>query len=132
MPLYDYSCSRCGRIYELLFKIADRPHAVNCHVCGGFALRRIAVSGVHCANDDAPWVRTVVDVVDKKSQNPATREFIKNPTRSNLDRHLKANGLRHADKGEKFGKVGPAFDVDRHTEKLVKYRREKNAIRING
>lgn len=132
MPLYDYECEHCHNLHERFYKLDNRPKAIPCHRCGQPAWRNISVPGVNCSNDDAPWVRTVVDVVDKKSQNPATREFIKNPTRSNLDRHLKANGLRHADKGEKFGKVGPAFDVDRHTEKLVKYRREKNAIRING
>lgn len=132
MPLYEYICDECGGRQERFCSMSERHEYLKCVACRGTARRTISVSGVHCANDDAPWVRTVVDVVDKKSQNPATREFIKNPTRSNLDRHLKANGLRHADKGEKFGKVGPAFDVDRHTEKLVKYRREKNAIRING
>lgn len=132
MPIYDYQCPRCGATYEKVFKISDRPHAIGCSGCGGFALRIISASGVHCANDDAPWVRSVLEVVNKKSRNPETREFIKNPTRSNLERHLKSNGLRHADPGEKFGKIGPNFDVAKHTEKLIRYRREKNAIRVNG
>lgn len=132
MPLYDYQCTECGEIQERYCGlINDRPESLNCPQCTGVSKRIISASGVNCSNDDASWVRTVVDVVNKKSNNPATQEFIKNPTRANLKNHLSANGLRHVEPGERFGKVSPSFDIAKHVEKVVQYRRDKNCIRVS-
>jgi putative FmdB family regulatory protein len=128
MPVYDYLCRKCGEINDEI-RGYDEQY-IKCPDCGRKSKRLI--TGTSRQNDDAAWVRSVVDVVDKKSKNPATREFIKTPTRANLKRHLQATGLRHVEPGEQLGRITPDFDVKAHTDKLMKYRQQKNSIELRG
>jgi len=130
MPIYDYKCGSCGTVFEDIGMVQDK--FTKCPECNRLAKRIISASGVFCSNDDSKWVRSVVDVVDKKSKNPATQEFVRHPTRQNLQNHLKANGLRHVDPGERLGNTNKPFDVDRHTERLVQHRQSKKAIELRG
>lgn len=34
MPIYEYKCSKCSQVFEILQKITDRPISV-CSACGG-------------------------------------------------------------------------------------------------
>ena len=36
-------------------------------------------------NQDADWIKSVVDVVDKDDKSPHVQEFIRNPTRDNMN-----------------------------------------------
>ena len=129
MPIYDMECPN-GNIFEAIANVEDET--IPCPECGQQSKRIISVSGVHCANEDAAWIRSVVDVVDKKSTNPQTLEFIQNPTRTNLRRHLESTGLRHAERGERFGALAPPFNAQRHAEKLFRHRQKKNAIEVRA
>jgi putative FmdB family regulatory protein len=35
MPLYDYTCSKCGHMKEIQRKMADRNKRTKCPECGG-------------------------------------------------------------------------------------------------
>lgn len=71
-----------------------------CSNCGNKAKRIISCSGQNCGNEDAEWIRSVLEVVDHSSNEKHTREFIKNPTRSNYKAWMKGEGLRHMEPGE--------------------------------
>jgi len=44
MPLYEYRCSKCGDVFEVLQKFADAPLTVH-EGCGGSVERLISTSG---------------------------------------------------------------------------------------
>ena len=126
MPIYDFKCEKCGKIFE---KIAGINETVSC--CGVPSKRVITQSGVFCANEDADWIRRVIPAVNKKSKVPETQEFLKSPTRSNLKKHLKASGLRWLEPGEPDGPT-KKFDVDRHAERIIQHRHKKDRIELWG
>ena len=43
MPLYEYQCSKCGNIFEVIQKFSDEPLAVH-EGCGGEVVRLISRS----------------------------------------------------------------------------------------
>ena len=127
MPLYDYECQKCGHIFEEFAGIDDTKRA--CVVCSSDAKRIITATGAYTANDDVAWARDAVEVVNKRSSKPETQEFLKNPTRSNLKRHLKANDLRHAERGEVYGEyTGPRLDEQRHVERMAEAYQKRTRI----
>jgi putative FmdB family regulatory protein len=44
MPLYEYRCSKCGDVFEVIQKFADAPLTVH-EGCGGSVERLISTSG---------------------------------------------------------------------------------------
>jgi len=125
MPLYDYECE-CGELFESI----ESPEVteLECH-CGAMAQRIISFGGQYCANEDADWIKSVVEVVNKKSENPYTQEFLKHPNRTNLRRHLSSNGLRHAEPGESFDPP-PALNIERHGDRVFRERQRKNSLEV--
>ena len=122
----DFECQYCGRVHEA-FVHSDKEFD-SCPVCGFAARKIITVGTVHCGNEDATWLKSVTEVVDKEG-GAASQEFIKNPTRTNYKRWMKAEGLRPLEPGEKPSKP-PSVD-EREVQKQVweKYR-ERNRMEI--
>jgi putative FmdB family regulatory protein len=128
MPLYDFSCE-CGNIFETFAAHADRTK--HCPICNKPA-RRIVSLGRSAWRHDAPWVESVLEVVDKESRDPATRAFLETPTRENYRRWMKANGLRPMDENEKPTRVDD-HDLERHlTERLMQRKKRREAIELHG
>ena len=125
MPIYDYQCE-CGNTFEAIAEIDQQRLPCS---CGKKAKRIISASGVNCANEDADWIKSVAEVVNKNSENPYTQEFLKHPNRTNLRRHLSSSGLRHAEPGESF-KPPPPVDTRRHAERLFRERQRKNRVEV--
>ena len=46
MPIYEYECTACGRIEEILQKVSDRPLA-RCPQCSGKMHKLISQSSFH-------------------------------------------------------------------------------------
>lgn len=46
MPLYEYRCSKCDKVFEKLQKFSDAPLTVH-EDCGGTVERLISTSGLH-------------------------------------------------------------------------------------
>ncbi len=44
MPLYEYQCTHCCRIYEKYFSIAEKPAEIDCPDCGRKAASIISAS----------------------------------------------------------------------------------------
>lgn len=46
MPIYEYGCDDCGKVFEYIQRMADAPKAV-CESCGGALQRLISRSAFH-------------------------------------------------------------------------------------
>jgi putative FmdB family regulatory protein len=46
MPLYEYKCKRCGKIFEKLQRLSAKPIAVH-ENCGGAVERLVSTSAFH-------------------------------------------------------------------------------------
>src|ERR1700712_3785147 len=46
MPLYEYRCEKCGRVFEVLQKYSDDPLTTH-EDCGGSVEKLISVAGLH-------------------------------------------------------------------------------------
>lgn len=128
MPIYDYQCSKCGHTEERFESIGTTM--VVCPRCKNLARRIVSTRSVNTANEDAPWIRSVIEVVDKDSKKPHVVEFLKNPTRTNYRRWMKGEGLRHLEPGEKDRKRNEEEHTHKVTENLLKRLYERRSIRI--
>lgn len=131
MPVYDFECPRCG-IFET---IADYDEVfLQCESCHGKARRIISFGKVNTANEDAPWIRSVLEVVDKQGKEPETKAFLRNPTRSNMKAWMKARGLRHMEPGEEKVKMPDPIEAGR--ERRLKYmweqHQKRNRLEVRG
>lgn len=95
--LFDYECPSCQVIEERMVMAHDE--AVTCEKCGS-QMTKVFVSAGSRLPDDAAWIRSVLEVVNKDSVKPHTREFIMNPTRENYRKWMKAEGIRPLESGE--------------------------------
>jgi len=96
MPLYDFVCAACGRVFEELVP-ADAP-APACPGCGGGARRRMSVGRGYRA--DADWIASVTRVADKDSQAPHVRAFLAHPTRTTYRDWMRGEKIRPLAPGE--------------------------------
>ena len=116
IPLYDHMCSK-GHVHEAIMPVDKTKR--KCTLCGRQAKRIMSLRGVHCANQDAEWIRDVVrdkrgiGVVSGTSRKPHVVEFRKNPTRENYQKWMKGEGIRPFEDGEK-----PVYKHEVDTERL--------------
>jgi putative FmdB family regulatory protein len=125
MPLYDYECPVCGYRDERIESVGTTK--VVCLRCKNLANRIISSRSVNVANEDAPWIRSVLEVVDKDSTKPHVVAFRENPTRTNYHLWMKGEGLRPLENGEKRRKED---NTEKAVEYLLKKRYERRAISI--
>jgi len=84
MPIYEYECSECGRIDEVLEKFSDKP-AAKCKYCSGKLHKLISHSSFHLKGTG--WY--ITDYANK-SQNSATPSHKANQeTKQNSDNSIK-------------------------------------------
>lgn len=135
MPIYDYECTNmeCRHIHERYAR-ADQEE-VSCPRCAADAVRIISASGHFCANEDADWIRTVTEVVDREDKSPTTQRFLKNPTRTNLKRFMSEKGLVPLENergGPPVFKGPPPVDSERLTKATFERFRKRNRLEIRG
>ena len=117
MIIVDFECTKCGNISE---ELCDRGKKKStCPECGKTAKRIISLGRVYTANEDAPWIKTVLEVVDRENKAPHVQAFVKNPTRSNYKAWMKGEGIRPAD--STVGGGPPVYQKPQRSE----YQREK-------
>ena len=126
MPIYDYDCQYCGNSFETIAGVDEQR--VRCPKCNGEADRVISVSGVFCSNEDAEWIRSVREVVDKDG-GAHCQEFLKNPTRQNYKNWMNGEGLRPLEPGEKPRKPKPPDQNAIKKEMMERYS-ERHRITI--
>ena len=67
MPIYEYECTKCGKIEEVLQKFSDNP-LVKCKHCSGKLHKLISHSSFHLKGTG--WY--VTDYANKSRSNSAT------------------------------------------------------------
>lgn len=136
MPIYDYECQdpKCGYLETDRFAHIDEQE-LKCPKCNNTSKRIISLSGIHCANDDAAWIRSVTEVVEKDPSCKASMQFLKNPTRTNYKRWLDAKNLRHVEnvKGappEAFDRSKQQIDMERINKAVMERRIKRNTLHV--
>jgi putative FmdB family regulatory protein len=127
MPLYDYECVECRQIVEI-YTSADDVEIRPCPVCGNDMKRIISWGGANVFREEAPWIRSVLDVVAKDSKKPHTQAFLADPTRANYKKWMKAEGIRPFEQGEGSDRKQRQAERERKhenemTRKLMEMRR---------
>ena len=127
-PIYEVRCELCGQEYEVLTGLDNR--STSCRFCGTGTTERIpSVRGPNCSNENAGWLRSVLEVVEKDSiGKPHVAEFLRDPNRRTYKAWMKGEGLRPLEPGEKHKKED--IDISRHADKLMQMRQERNRIHI--
>ena len=116
--LYDYKCKMCGYVFE---ELSDQTSIVYCKKCGGYTKRLISVPRVNTSNQDAEWIRSVREVVDKEG-GKASQEFLNHPTRDNYYKWMKEEQIRPFEKGESIKSPPPDMDkIVNETVEAVSY-----------
>ena len=121
--LFDYSCTSCGITQEEYITSAITPEFLVCNSCGGNSKRIFSFGKVNSQSVDAPWIKLTAKMADPKSTKPHIKEFIRHPTRANLNTYLKKENLRIGDKAE------PNFPVIDHSDRDKKLK--KDMIRLH-
>jgi putative FmdB family regulatory protein len=109
MPIYDFECEECGEVTEWI--VDSSVIKADCPECKGKARKIFTASGEYLGNQDAGWLKTVTDVMDKNSTSPHVQTFLKNPTRANYKNWMKSEGRRPLEPGEPIRKGKPVDEA---------------------
>ena len=69
MPIYEYECTKCGNVEEVLQKFSDRPQS-KCRHCSGKLHKLISQSSFHLKGTG--WYAT--DYAGKSRNTPSSSE----------------------------------------------------------
>lgn len=132
--LFDYECPQCLTVEEHM--VAAHDETVTCEKCGSGMTKIFTAAGARLP-DDAPWLKSVLDVVAKDSTKPHTQEFLRNPTRDNYRRWMKTEGIRPLEPGEaEHNKRRRAEDETTASRKRVDFMmrglQERRRISVGG
>lgn len=133
MPLYDFECPS-KHVTERVAHAKQKK--IRCPKCGKTARRIISASGQYLGNQDASWLKSVLDVVDRENPAPHVQAFVKNPTRSNYKAWMKGEGIRPMDHTEggappRAHKPEPV-DMSRVHREVMERFRERNRVEVRG
>jgi hypothetical protein len=92
------------------------------------AYKIITASGQFCVNEDADWIRSIREVVDKEG-GVSSQRFLQDPTRQNYKKWMKDTGIRPMESGEKM--KPPPVDEKKLTESVMKMRQKRNKLTIH-
>ena len=65
MPIYEYECTRCGKVEEVLQNFSDKP-LTKCHNCSGKLQKLVSQSTFHLKGTG--WY--VTDYANKSASTP--------------------------------------------------------------
>jgi len=58
MPLYEYQCKKCGKIYEAMHKVNDPPPKICKDAkCGGDLVKIISETNFHLKEGGVGWAK---------------------------------------------------------------------------
>ena len=85
MPIYEYQCSKCGQVEEVLQKFSDKP-LTKCGHCKGKLHKLISQNSFHLKGTG--WY--VTDYADK-SKNPTPPSGTDKPTKEKETKETKSS-----------------------------------------
>lgn len=135
--LFDFECPRHG-LFEAL--VDAEKKRVLCPRCGRISSKRPSIGRVNVLNEDAPHIReSARALLDPETAHLSDKEHVralaKNPTRSNLYRYLKAEGLRYA---ENEGGAPPRYrkppdpDAGNIAAELLARKKKRDALEVRS
>ena len=132
MIVHDYECQDCGAISET-FITGKIPEFGICPDCKGPTKRIVSMRNT--APVDAGWISTIREVVNKNSDAPHCKEFLRHPTRANMKAWMKGENLRPLEPGERGMPKEKTEKEKRERRKnisgqLLEKHRERNAVEI--
>lgn len=68
MPIYEYECTKCGKIEEALQKFSDKP-LTKCKYCSGKLTKLVSHSSFHLKGSG--WYVTDYAAKDRDSKRPS-------------------------------------------------------------
>lgn len=122
----DFECPKCGLIFERL--IPNSEMTLWPCKCLAVAKRIYSASGSRDNLIDAPWIKTVLEVVEKDSGKPHCEQFLKDPTRKNYETWRQTEGLRHLEPGEPMRPPPP--DTSKLEREMLDAQRRRNRIEV--
>lgn len=131
MPIYDYSCEKCG-VFERIAGINEARLPCD---CGREASRIISVSGQYCGNESPTWLRSTLEVVDKTNKAPHVQNFVRNPTRETYKAWMKGEKIKPADYTVKGGPPvyeKPKRDIGKIADELYRRHKERKSLSISS
>jgi len=127
MPIYNFSCAICGMEEE---RIADfDTEIMPCEFCCGESYKQFSFGQSFEVREDAPWIRTVLDVVDKESCDPTDRRFISEPNRGNYHAWMRHHNLRPFENSRDFPKKQD-IDIESVAHDLLKMKSARERIEL--
>ncbi len=130
MPIYDFQCDSCGKVEEHVTSFQTQE--IPCSSCEGTLKRQFSFGPGFVWNEDAAWIRTIIEVADKDSKKPHVVEFLKNPTRSNLKAFMKGENIRHMEPGEEVSRRRDDMNYQKMTEKLLREHKKRTALEVRS
>lgn len=73
MPLYEYQCAKCGKVFEVIQKYSDSPLTVH-EDCGGEVVRLLSAPAFHFKGSG--WYAT--DYAKSSTSSPEKHDKAKN------------------------------------------------------
>ncbi len=129
----DFEC-RKGHIHEAFVERGTASR--KCPSCGGRARRIISLGMVYTGNQDAPWLKSVLEVVDRDNPAPHVQAFVRNPTRENYRAWMKGEGIRPMDHTERGGpplaRKPPEPDLTGLMRKVTEAHFSRKRIEVRG
>jgi hypothetical protein len=127
-------------LFEEFLSSSETFSFVKCPKCGIMSLKQVCVCKVNVLNEDAPHIRESVNaLLDMEtahlSDKAHVRELAAHPTRSNLKRYLKAEGLRYA---ENEGGAPPRYkrpeapDTSKIVKELIEKKRKRDGLEVRS
>ena len=124
MPLYEFQCLYCNYVFEAITHIDEK---CMCPECMSKTKRLISASGVNVFNNDAGWIKDVIEVVDKEG-GIACQRLIKDPSRENYKAWMKDEGVRHLEDGESRKPV--PVDLTRVNKEVMEKHMARNRLEV--
>lgn len=129
MPIFDFECYECEHRWEVI-EPSNAAEIRPCSKCGAPA-RRIISAGRTADNlVDAPWIKSVTDIVAKgEDASPMDKAFAKNPTRKNYNQWMQSRGLRPMELGEKPSRPDVP-NMERINKEVMAKDRARNRLEV--
>jgi putative FmdB family regulatory protein len=107
MPIYEYECAKCGKTFEVLQRMADKPLKKH-EGCGGQLTKLISAAGFQFKGTG--WYVTDYARKDSKSESKETKDS-KETKETKETKDTSSNGNKEAGSGSKAGEKSGKTDT---------------------
>ena len=130
MPIYEFSCPICDNREDRF--VWPGFEWVPCSRCQGDMRKQFSFGQSQPIQENANWLPSVLEVVDKESNDPVDRAFLKDPTRTNYKNWMRHHNLRplENERGGPPTAKNPKHDLKSITDYCYEQKRKRERIEI--